>query len=82
MARAWPILLLASFEWRGRADPFKPLKTTSRREMGRVPSGFDGIGPSSGAFVVEYAGMSFLLMPLNLSQFRQTGTITLILNRP
>ena len=32
--------------------------------MGRVPSGFDRIGPSSRGFVVEYASMSFLLNPM------------------
>jgi hypothetical protein len=82
MALARPILLLASFERRGRAHPFKPLKATSRGKMGHAPWGFDGIDPSSGAFVVEYASMSFLLMPLNLGQSPQTSTTTLIFNRP
>ena len=50
--------------------------------MGRVLPGFDGIGPSSRGFVVEYASMSFLLNLANLSQSRQTGTMTLLLNRP
>ena len=65
-ALAWPILSLASFEGRRRAHPFKPLKVTSRGEMGRVPSGFDRIGPSSRGFVVEYASMSFLLNPMEI----------------
>ena len=82
MALARSILLVASFEWRRRVAPFKPLTATSRGKMGRVPWGFDGIGPSSGVVVVEYASMSFLLPPLNLNQSRQTSTITLILNRP
>ena len=32
--------------------------------QGRVLPGFDGIGPSSQDFAVEYASMSFPLKPL------------------
>jgi hypothetical protein len=79
---ARPILFVASFEWRGRVIPFKPLKVTSTGKMSLVPKGFDRIGPSPGVFVVEYASMSFLLTPLNLNQSCQTSATTLILNRP
>ena len=82
MALARSILLLASFERRSRVAPFKTLKETSTGEMGHVPLGFDRIGPSSGLFVVEYASMSFLLTPLNLTQSCQTSATALILNRP
>ena len=34
-----PILSVASFEWRSRATPFKPLKVTSTGKMGDVPEG-------------------------------------------
>ena len=79
---AWPNLSVASFERRYRAAPFKSLKVTSTGKLGRVLSGFDRIGPSSGVFVVEYASMSFLLTPLKLNQSCQTSATTLILNRP
>jgi len=73
---------VANFEWRRRVAPFKPLKVTSTGIMGRVVARFDTIGPSSGAFVVEYASMSFLLTHLNLNQSGQTSATTSIVQRP
>ena len=55
MVLAQPILFVASFEWRSRVAPFKPLKVTSTGKMDFVPTGFARIGPSFPAFVVEYA---------------------------